>query len=51
MKRWIYFYKQNNCPAYKSDEESCICWHDEGLGPYPNARHNEEVSTLEWKAS
>ena len=50
IKRWAYFYQQNHCQAYKADDPACICWHAEGDGPYPNAKHDEKDSTLNWRA-
>ena len=29
-----YYYKVDGCPAKNSDSPDCICWHDEGTGPY-----------------
>jgi len=33
-----YYYRTNNCKALQATDAECICWHDEGTGPFPNHR-------------
>jgi len=33
-----YFYKNNECSAPSAEDKSCICWHDEGTGPYAQVK-------------
>lgn len=40
-----YYYKNNDCKAMFTDSSDCICWHDEGTGPYPE----DSIHTLEWR--
>lgn len=44
-----YFYKQNGCKANKATDSDCICWHDEGTGPYKEAKHDYEFTMLSWR--
>lgn len=37
---WQYFYRTHGCPADSANEKECICWHDEGTGNFPTAKHN-----------
>lgn len=33
-----YYYKMNDCKALHATDAECICWHDEGTGPFPGIR-------------
>ena len=33
-----YYYKNNDCKALHATDAECICWHDEGTGPFPGHR-------------
>lgn len=44
-----YYHKNNNCRADSVDGPDCLCWHDEGTGQYPKARHDISVYTLQWR--
>jgi hypothetical protein len=33
-----YYYKINDCKALHATDAECICWHDEGTGPFPGHR-------------
>ena len=44
-----YFYRENSCPANESGDPDCICWHDEGTGPYPTS-NPEEGTVLTWRS-
>ncbi len=46
---WKYYYKADDCPAINAHDGNCICWHHEGTGKFPNARHDEENTLFEWK--
>ena len=47
---WQYYYGVNKCPARSSADRNCICWHDEGTGPMPGARHgNHNEIELRWR--
>lgn len=52
-----YYYKDNACPAEHSRAETCICWHDEGKGPFPELKNGDAVPVaygsavgLTWRA-
>lgn len=47
--KWEYYYRDSDCPAADSGDPDCVCWHDEGRGPYNNARHHDEDTFLEWR--
>lgn len=46
-----YFHKVNACPAGNPSADNCICWHDEGTGPYPEARDTDPYhgGQREWR--
>jgi hypothetical protein len=46
-----YYYRVNGCKARTSKDDSCICWHDEGTGPFKTERYNDPVPTKEWRIS
>lgn len=48
--KWEYYYRDSDCPAADSGDPDCICWHDEGRGPYNNARHHDEDTFLVWRS-
>lgn len=35
-----YYYREANCEASSSTTPDCKCWHDEGTGPFPDARRD-----------
>jgi len=37
-ERRQYYYRANGCEAADSRAPDCICWHDEGTGPYADGR-------------
>lgn len=37
-----YYYKRNNCPAPDSRDPRCICWHNEGTGPFSDAAPGQD---------
>tara|TARA_R110000782_G_C14558580_1_gene385913 strand:- start:350 stop:523 length:174 start_codon:yes stop_codon:yes gene_type:complete len=49
MDNWVYYFKVNGCPARKSTEESCVCWHKEGEGPVKGNKRVEGNNNLDWK--
>ncbi|QHS36084.1 hypothetical protein GWQ43_08435 [Alcaligenes faecalis] len=46
-----YYYKVTGCPAVEASDEKCICWHDKGTGPHPDAQVGDIHSgvTLTWR--
>ena len=43
-----YYYRQDGCVADKATNADCICWHDEGTGPYKD-EHDAEIPLVEWR--
>lgn len=41
-----YYYHNDYCPARKSDDPGCICWRDEGTGPFPDGT---DIVKLTWR--
>lgn len=44
-----YYYKVNSCHAINNSDCNCICWHDDGTGPYSDAVANVEDTDFEWR--
>lgn len=44
-----YYYKQNECPAKTAKDEECVCWHDEGTGPFPGERADDPNTLKTWR--
>jgi hypothetical protein len=44
-----YYYKQDGCKAKTSRDKDCICWHDEGFGPYKDEMHDSVTPMVEWR--
>lgn len=44
-----YYYRRDGCPANNPMDSSCICWHDQGTGPFKDERYDAENSTFEWR--
>ena len=42
-----YYWKDDRCEAFNAHKASCICWHDEGTGPYPDGKHPQ--GKLTWR--
>lgn len=40
-QRFQYYYEQTDCTAKSHSSLDCICWFDEGTGPFPNAKQAE----------
>jgi hypothetical protein len=38
---WQYYYKNPTCSADSAYSDNCICWHNEGVGAFINARHDD----------
>lgn len=47
--KWQYYYRSIECTAADSSDPNCVCWHDEGRGPYNNASHDDEDTFLTWR--
>jgi hypothetical protein len=45
--KYQYYYKTNDCKALHATDAECICWHDEGTGPFPGLRIG--VHTCHWR--
>ncbi|MFZ3193739.1 MAG: hypothetical protein WA154_11120 [Moraxellaceae bacterium] len=41
-----YYYHDDDCPIRKSGDPGCICWRDEGTGPFPNGT---DIVQLSWR--
>ena len=44
-----YYYKRNRCQAKTAHDADCICWHDEGTGPFPDERPDDPAALKEWR--
>lgn len=48
-----YYHKQDKCKAESAKSQDCICWHDEGTGPYFDERFDQKkhwrTCNLEWR--
>lgn len=44
-----YYYKVIGCQAAEAHNRDCICWHDEGTGPYKDEKHDADVPLVEWR--
>lgn len=46
-----YYYKVTGCPAVEASDDECICWHDKGTGPHPEAQVGDIYNgfTLTWR--
>jgi hypothetical protein len=38
MLKHQYYYRNDACTAANAYSDDCICWYDEGTGPFPLAR-------------
>lgn len=47
--KYQYYYKVDSCVAAHSSADNCICWHNEGTGLYPDARHTDESRRRTWR--
>ena len=45
-----YYYRDNRCQAKTALDAGCICWHDEGTGPFPDERPDDPVTLKEWRS-
>lgn len=43
-----YYFRVSECKAKSATDPDCICWHDEGTGPFDNERHDRN-DFLEWR--
>lgn len=34
-----YYYRDNQCSTNSANDDGCICWHDEGTGPWPDVKY------------
>jgi hypothetical protein len=47
-----YYYARNDCPANSAKDRNCICWRDQGTGPYPDVTPDKPkpyAQGLEWR--
>jgi len=44
-----YCYKDNACKANTANDADCICWYDEGIGPFPDERSDDPCPIKEWR--
>lgn len=46
-----YYYQVTGCSAVESSDDGCICWHDKGTGPFPDAQVGDIYNgvTLTWR--
>lgn len=45
-----YYYAMDDCNGDNKDDPKCICWHDQGTGPFSEARRGADVDLL-WRAA
>ncbi len=36
-----YYYKVDGCKTINATDAGCICWHNEGTGPFKGERYNQ----------
>ena len=48
--RWRYYYRVTACTAGHASDDKCICWHEEGAGPRPDERHDDDTPLVAWRA-
>ncbi len=41
--KYQYYYKNNDCKALHATDAECICWYDEGTGPFPDIRYSSRA--------
>jgi hypothetical protein len=44
-----YYHKNGKCIATPSTTRRCICWHDEGTGPFPDERSDSDSTQVIWR--
>lgn len=44
-----YYYKNNWCEAANAHAPDCICWHDEGTGPFSKETCESNTSNRQWR--
>ncbi len=44
-----YYYKENRCQSQTAHDADCVCWHDEGTGPFPDERPDDPDTLKEWR--
>lgn len=49
MSEYQYFYKDDQCKATLAMDDDCICWHDEGTGPFKNESRDDPVDIVNWR--
>ena len=48
IEKYQYFYRNIGCAANENTDDNCICWYEEGTGPYSGVQAGHSVS-LEWR--
>jgi hypothetical protein len=46
---WQYYYRVNDCEASDFASPDCVCWHNEGTGPRPNEKKDDENKSVIWR--
>ena len=44
-----YYYRNNWCEAANAHAPDCICWHDEGTGPFSKETCESNTSNRHWR--
>ena len=44
-----YYYRTDGCSAKNARSAECVCWHNEGAGPYKDQRHDDDTPLVEWR--
>lgn len=44
-----YYYRASECKAKDAYDTDCICWHDEGTGPFEFERPDDPNTFVEWR--
>ncbi|WP_425401213.1 hypothetical protein [Algiphilus sp.] len=47
--RWEYYYRQSECTADIARSAACVCWFPEDTGPFPDEKHDDPSTTMEWR--
>jgi hypothetical protein len=45
----LYYYKVDACKAADAMDRKCICWHQQGTGPFKTAAPDDADTFLAWR--
>ena len=49
MREYQYYWHDDQCEANYAHEPNCICWHNEGSGPYKKEQHDSDIPLVDWR--